>query len=84
MDEIFKNLLEIEEIKNIEFKKITAGEWIFYFVFSKQESIIQDCLTSAEIIPLGIIYKSNKEYYFAPLSENYDLSEIIKNFAKII
>lgn len=52
----------------------------FTFVFKKDIAQINDQLTSAEIKPLGIIYKENDDYYFAPLDVTIELDEIIKEY----
>jgi hypothetical protein len=59
MDERVKsfvfNALNIEEIKRYEFRTICG----FTFAFKKEEIRINNHLSSAEILPVGIIYEEN-------------------------
>ena len=43
---------------------------------------INNNLSSAEILPIGIIYDENGEYYFAPLHETDEIHEIVKSFVE--
>lgn len=54
----------------------------FTFVFRRDITTLNNELTSAEIIPIGIIYEENDEYYFAPLDGQYEIDEIVKSFAE--
>ena len=62
--------------KIIEFKDING----LTFVFTINFIFIEDKIASAEITPTGIIYRNNKDIFFAPLSETNDLKEIIKKY----
>ena len=80
-DDIFKGLKDIFEIKqekSIEFKEIYG----LTVVCISKITIINDEITSAEIKAVGIIYKENDNYYFAPLDEVENLDEIIKAYVK--
>ena len=52
------------------------------FVFKSEITTIRDNVSSASIIPMGIIYRENDEYYFAPLDETYQINEIVKEFVE--
>ena len=82
MDERVKsfvfNALNIEEIKRYEFRTICG----FTFAFKKEEIRINNHLSSAEILPVGIIYEENSEFYFAPLHDGVEIDEVIKSFVE--
>ena len=82
MDNPMKNFiydaLNIKKTKNYEFRTIYG----FTFVFKKEEMRINNNLSSAEILPIGIIYDENGEYYFAPLHETDEIHEIVKSFVE--
>ena len=65
-------------IKKIEFK----DKYNLTFVFSSKFFTINDKITSSEIEPTGIIYCEKSDYYFAPLSKDYDIKKIIKEYVK--
>lgn len=52
------------------------------FVFKNEIASVRDSVSSASIIPMGIIYRENDEYYFAPLDETYQINEIVKEFVE--
>ena len=52
------------------------------FVFKSEIATVRDNVSSASIIPMGIIYRENDEYYFAPLDETYQINEIVKEFVE--
>lgn len=79
IDEL-KNILEINETSEMEF----CEKYGFTFVFERKIIHINDKLTSAEIKALGIIYIENDEYYFAPLDNEANINEIIKEYVKKI
>ena len=82
-DDIFDELREIFEISQdvkIEFKEIYG----LTFAFESKINIMRNSIVSTEIAPLGIIYKENDEYYFAPLDEVENIDEIIKEYVKTI
>jgi hypothetical protein len=54
----------------------------FTFVFEENILRINEKISSAELKPVGIIYKENDEYYFAPLDEVGDIKAIINEFMK--
>lgn len=77
LDEIIE-YFEIKQDTKIEFKQLHN----LTFAFLKTIHIINDSVTSAEIKALGIIYKENDEYYFAPLDEVSEVEGIVKEFVK--
>ena len=68
----------INEIEKIEFKK----KYNLTFVFQTKTTLYNDIIASSEITPLGIIYTNEKDYYFAPLCEDYNISEIVKEYVE--
>ena len=52
------------------------------FVFKSEIATVRDNVSSASIIPMGIIYRENDEYYFAPLDETYQIDDIVKEFVE--
>jgi hypothetical protein len=52
------------------------------FGFKSEIASVRDSVSSASIIPMGIIYRENDEYYFAPLDETYQINEIVKEFVE--
>ena len=54
------------------------------FVFLTETLIINNNITSYEIKPLGIIYTKYTDYYFAPLSEKYNIERIVKGYVENI
>ena len=52
------------------------------FVFRQDITFIRDEITSAEIIPMGIIYEENDQYYFAPLYDKDEIEAIVKEFVE--
>ena len=77
-DNILKDLFEIREDKTYEFKEICG----LTFAFMTQTTIIQEKISAYEIKPVGIIYKENDEYYFAPLNLADNIDEIIEEYVK--
>lgn len=70
--------LNIEETIRYEFRTICG----FTFAFKKEEIRINNHLSSAEILPAGIIYEENGEFYFAPLHDAVEIDEVIKSFVE--
>ena len=68
----------MKETVKIEFKKIHN----LTFVFKTKIITLNEKITSLEINPTGIIYTQKEDYYFAPLSEDYDIEKIAEKFAK--
>lgn len=66
----------------------TTTEYLFHeshgltFVFRRDVTMLNSELTSAEILPVGIIYEENEEFYFAPLHGNDEITEIVKEFVE--
>ena len=54
----------------------------FTFVFRRDITITNNRLTSAEILPVGLIYEENNEFYYAPLHGQDEIDEIIREFVK--
>ena len=75
---IIKDLIDIEEVTEINFKK----KYGFYFVFKTTSLIIKDEISSSEIKPIAIIYEENGEYYLAPLDDMGEKDEVVKNFVE--
>lgn len=71
-------ILNIKEERLIEFRE----KYGFTFVFTSQIAIINNEIASIEITPTGIIYKENNEIYFAPLSENNNLENIVEKYVE--
>lgn len=82
MDDTIAAFLEdnfnIRNIDDFEFHECFG----FTFAFKREIICINDQLSSASITPVGIIYEENGEYYFAPLHENVEIDEIIKEYIK--
>ena len=72
--------LNIEETIRYEFRTICG----FTIKKKKEEIKINDHLSSAEILPVGIIYEENGEFYFAPLHDEVEIDEVIKSFVEEI
>ena len=70
--------LNIEETVRYEFRTICG----FTFAFKKEEIRINNHLSSAEILPAGIIYEENGEFYFAPLHDAVEIDEVMKSFVE--
>jgi len=79
-DDFLKDLFEITQDHQFEFKEVYG----FTFVFRTTLTKFKEMITSAEIKPVGIIYEENGEYYFAPLYEVENISEIIEEYVKNI
>lgn len=77
-DDFLKDLFEISEDIEYEFKEICG----FTFAFMTKTTIIKDKISSYEIAPVGIIYKKNDEYYFAPVDKTDNIEEVIEEYVK--
>lgn len=75
-----REIFDITQDVKIEFKE-THG---LTLVFESKVNLIREMIVSTEIAPLGIIYKENGEYYFAPLDEVENIEGIIKEYVKTI
>lgn len=82
MDNPIKNFiygsLGIEEMKTYEFRTVCG----LTFAFKKEEITINNKISSAEILPVGIIYDENGEFYFAPLHDAVEIDEVMKSFVE--
>lgn len=82
MDEFIKNFiydaLEIKEMSEYEF----IEKYGLTFVVKREDTYINDNLSSAEIIPLGIIYDENGQYYYAPLYVTTEIDVIVKKYVE--
>ena len=82
MDRHIKKLihkaLDFDEIVEYSFRKLYG----FTFAFKSEYIIRNDNLTSASITPVGIIYEENGEFYLAPLYDDIEIEEVIKNFVE--
>ena len=74
LDEMLENTDHIEYV----FEKRLG----LTFVFRQDITFIRDEITSAEIIPMGIIYEENDQYYFAPLYDKDEIEAIVKEFVE--
>ena len=54
------------------------------FVFRRDIVYLNDYMSSGEILPVGIIYEENGEYYFAHLHSKDDIEGIVEEFVKTI
>ncbi len=54
------------------------------FVFRRDIVYLNDYMSSGEILPVGIIYEENGEYYFARLDSKDDIEGIVEEFVKTI
>lgn len=79
------NLLKIENIDEIRFKKIEISpSKIIYFIFHENEKIFDGELTSASIEPEAFILKTDDEYHYYPLNDKKFDENLVKEFSKII
>lgn len=78
----------IKRIADYIFDFNTTNEYLFKevcgftFVFRRDFTTLNDRLTSAEILPVGIIYEENDEFYYAPLHGLDEIDEIVREFVK--
>lgn len=77
-DDFLKDLFEITQDHQFEFKEVYG----FTFVFRTTLTKFKEMITSAEIKPVGIIYEENGEYYLAPLDKVVDITAVVKEFVK--
>ena len=54
------------------------------FVFRRDIVYLNDYMSSGEILPVGIIYEENGEYYFARLHSKDNIEGIVEEFVKTI
>lgn len=82
MDKRIKSFIEdtlnIKKISRYDFREICG----FTFVFESDIIIIKEKVSSASIMPVGIIYEENDEFYYAPLHEAVEIDEVIKEYVK--
>lgn len=82
MDKEVKEFLdEMLEITN-DIEYVFEKRFGLTFVFRRDITFIRDKITSAEIIPIGIIYEENDQYYFAPLYDKDEIEAIVKEFVE--
>lgn len=85
LEDLFYNILEIEDIDEILFKEIEINpDKIIYFAFRESQKIIRGKLSSATIKPVGFILKMGGQYYYCPLDKKGINEEIIKEFVNTI
>lgn len=76
----------ISDISNIEI----INEYEFHelcgltFVCKSEFFQVKNQISSASITHIGIIYTENNEYYFAPLSDDINVDQVVKNYLKFI
>ena len=82
MDKNIKKLVhmtfDFDEIVEYDFRKLYG----FTFAFKSEFVRLNDHLTSASITPVGIIYEENGKYYLAPLYDDVEIEEVIKNYVE--
>ena len=82
MDDVLKDFIydafDIHEITEYEFHEMYG----FTFVAKRGISFVEEHLSAAEIVPVGIIYEENGEFYFAALHDAIEIDEIVKNFVE--
>ena len=82
MDKNIKKLVhrtfDFDEIVEYDFRKMYG----FTFALKSEFISMNDHLTSASITPVGIIYEENGEYYLAPLYDDVEIEEVIKNYVE--
>ncbi|WP_432645303.1 hypothetical protein [Methanobrevibacter sp.] len=54
------------------------------FVFKSEFFQVKSQISSVSIMPIGIIYDENNEYYFAPLVDDVDVNQVVKNYLEFI
>lgn len=69
---------EIERDSKYHFRNLYG----LTFVFKDDVITMRNHVRSYSISPIGIIYKENEEYYFAPLDRTATLNEIIKEYVE--
>lgn len=74
------NLFDFDVMTTYHFKELYG----LTFVFRKDITQLNDQMTSAEISPVGIIYRENDEFYIAPLDRAIEVDEIIKEYVENI
>lgn len=67
---------EIETDSKYQFKEMYG----LTFVFKNETVMIKKRLSSNSLSPVGIIYKENDEYYFAPLDKNVSISDAVHEY----
>ena len=78
IEDLIKDFLPIEEITEINFKKVCG----FYFAYKITDTILKNHISSIQIAPIAIIYEENDEIYLAPLDEENKIEEIVQNFVE--
>ena len=82
MDKKIKNLINrtfnFNETVKYDFRKLYG----FTFAFKSEFVSRNNRLTSASITPVGIIYEENGEFYLAPLYDNIEIDEVIRNYVE--
>ena len=80
-EEIIKDVFEIEDIDQIQFKRIEiSADKIIYFAFHENQKMMLGKLTPGTIEPLCFILKMGDEYHYCPLNKNKFDKEIVKEF----
>ncbi|MBQ2637342.1 MAG: hypothetical protein IJG09_11745 [Methanobrevibacter sp.] len=74
--EFVYDAFEIEVDSDYQFKELYG----LTFVFKNDVTIIKKRLSSNSLSPIGIIYKKNDEYYFAPLDKSISLSDVVREY----
>lgn len=82
MDEGIKKFLD--EVLNLERKREYhfRNAYGLTFAFKSEITHMGKNITSASIVPVGIIYEENDEYIFAPLYGKVKINEVIAEYVK--
>lgn len=82
MDKNIKKLVhktfDFDETVEYDFRKLYG----LTFAFKSELVRIKDHLTSASVTPVGIIYEENGEFYLAPLYDDVEIEEVVKNYVE--
>lgn len=82
MDKFLENLIdelfEIRTDSEYHFKEIRG----LTLAFHEKIVHINDRISSAEIMPIGIIYEENDQYYLAPLYDAVEIDEVVHEFVR--
>lgn len=78
MKNFISDIANFKESSEYDFYEICG----FTFVFKSEFLQVKNQISSASITPIGIIYDENEEYYFAPLADDVNVDNIVKNYLK--
>ncbi|MDO5831391.1 MAG: hypothetical protein Q4Q14_01005 [Methanobrevibacter sp.] len=75
---VIQTAFDFNEIVEYSFRKLHG----FTFAFKSEFVFRKGNITSASITPVGIIYEENDEFYLAPLYDDVEIDEIIRNYVE--